>query len=134
MAHQSQAEAEPGMRAGARAVPLMEALEEMGQLLLGDSLSGVADDDLDMRIGTLQMDLHSTALRREFHGVDQEVPDHLLQPVRVAGDPDGAGVQHALKPYLLRVGGRPHRVDCCPDDRLEVDRAYVEAHLPRDDA
>src|SRR5215470_19004847 len=78
VAHQSQPEAEPGMRAGARAVGLMELLEEMGQLLLADSLSGVTDNDLDMRIGPLQMNPHSTALRRELHGVDQEVPDHLL--------------------------------------------------------
>ena len=44
-------------------------------LSLADSLASVADDDLDARIAPLQMDLNSTALRREFHGVaDQEVP------------------------------------------------------------
>src|SRR6266480_4334542 len=111
----------------------MEALKEMGELLLADSLASITDNDLDMRIRTLQMDLHSTALWRELYGVDQEVPDHLLQPARVAGDPDGAWVQHALEPYLLQVGGRPYRIDCCPDHRLKIDRAYVEAHLPRGD-
>jgi hypothetical protein len=78
MAHKSQPEAEPGMRAGARAVGLMETLEEMGQLLLADSLSGVTDDDLNVRIDPLQKNLNSTALRRELHRVDQEVPNHLL--------------------------------------------------------
>src|SRR5262249_19364513 len=133
MAHKSQPEAEPGVRAGARAVCLMETLEEVGQLLLADSLSGVTDNDLDVRIGTLQVNLNSAALRRELHGVYQEVPAQLLQPVRVAGDPGGAWVQHALEPYFLRVGGRPYRVDGCMDDRLEIDRADVEAHLSRDD-
>src|SRR5262249_16802602 len=74
MAHKSQPEAEPGMRAGARAVGLMETLEEMRQLLLADSLSGVTDDDLKVGIDPLQKNLNGTALRRKLHRVDKQVP------------------------------------------------------------
>src|SRR5262245_34103328 len=133
VAHQRQSEAEPRVRARAGGDRLMKALEEMGQVFLADALPGVTDHDFDVRMGPQKMYLNSPTLRREFHGVDQKVPNHLLQPVGVAGHSDGPGIQHTLQSYLLRVGGRPYRIDGGLDDRLEIDRAHVETHLPGDD-
>ena len=122
------------MHARARAVGLAKPLEDGRQDVGRDPLPRVAHHDLDVRVDALQAHLDPSALRRELHGVHQQVPDDLLEPVGVAGDRPGPRVEHALDPDGLGLGGRPHGVHGGLDDLLEVDRADVEPHLARDDA
>lgn len=81
----------------------------------------------------MQIDLDSTALRRDLHRFDQEVPHHLLEAVGITEDRPGAGVEHALEADLLRLRGRAHRVERSVHDGLEVDGADIQAELPADD-
>ena len=100
----------------------------------GDALAGVADDDLDVRVHPLQVHLDAPAPRRELHGVDQQVPDDLLEAVGIAGDPGRPRIEHRLQPEALGLGGRPHGVERRLHDGLQVDRPHVEPHLAGHDA
>ena len=78
------------MQACRRGVHLPEPLEQMRPKRRIDALSRVPDDDFGLRIEMTQFDVDPAAGRGELDGVGQEIPDNLLQPVRVAGDSDSA--------------------------------------------
>ena len=64
------------------------------------------------RAGAWTRSVHAAALGRELDGVREQVPDHLLQAVRVARDLDRAvGSTVASRLTRLRVGGDAHRLD-----------------------
>ncbi len=63
---------------------MRETLEDVRQEFRRDAFARVADADLDVRVDARQHELHAPALRRELHGVGDEIPDDLLQPIRVA--------------------------------------------------
>ena len=68
--------------------------------------------------------------RREFHGVRQHVPDHLLQAVRIAKH--FAAVVHVNgERERLGHGGRPDCVQCGMRDLVERYAAQIEPQLPR---
>jgi hypothetical protein len=50
--------------------------------------TGIADRHLDVRVDPLDPDLHPAAAIGELDGVRQEIPENLLQPLRVPGDLD----------------------------------------------
>jgi hypothetical protein len=134
VANERQAESEPGVAPRRPAVGLLESLEHVGQHVGSDALPAIADGDLDVRAHPMQLDLDAAFPRGELHRVDEQVPDDLLEPVRVAGDPERAGIEHGLQPEALGLGGRAHRIERRVHHRPEVDRAQVEPHLAGDDA
>src|SRR5262249_22952366 len=79
------------------------------------------------RVDPLQVYLDPPALRRELHGVDEQVPHDLLQAVGVPRDRARAGIEHALDPDALGLGGRSHGVERRLDHGREVDLADVQA-------
>ena len=83
-----QAETESPVVSRHRGVLLSESIEDMRQELRRYSAARVAYDDLDVRIDTLQADLHFAAAIRELDGIVQQIPDDLQQSLTVAGDPD----------------------------------------------
>jgi hypothetical protein len=63
---------------------LPKPLENIRQEVRADTHTGIADDDLDVRIHSFQPHLDATALRRELHRIGQQVPDDLLQAIGIA--------------------------------------------------
>src|SRR2546429_9047246 len=62
-----------------------------------DALSRVGHDDFDVRIYPLHADLDFAAVRSEFDGIGDQVPNHLLQPPRIAGDSVNARINDLLQ-------------------------------------
>ena len=127
-----QPQAEAAVRPRARAIRLRETLEDEGKHVGSDARSCVADDYLDVRVDALQVNLNSSALRGELHGVHQEVPYDLLKAARVSRDGRRSRVEHALQSNGLGLGRGPDRIKGSLDDGREIDRANVETHLARD--
>src|SRR3569833_2641659 len=61
-----------------------ETIEDVGEQFICNSRARVADDDLALTPCGTYRDLRPAATRCEFDGVAEQVPDHLLQPLRVA--------------------------------------------------
>ena len=64
-------------------MPLSEAVEDEGQEGGGNASPRITDDCLDVRLGPSQLHRHRSARRRELHGVGQDVPEHLLEPIGI---------------------------------------------------
>ena len=102
-----QAEPEPAMRARGAHLRLAESVEHMRQEFALDADAGVGH--FDGHHGAVAARGHgdAAALRRELHGVAQQIPDHLLQAAgiganhaEIAGDaraqPDAARGRHGF--------------------------------------
>jgi hypothetical protein len=118
---QRQSEPDPGVDAGAGAVTLPKALEHVRQEFGGDPAARVAHHDLDVRARLSEVDLDVAALGGELHRVAEQVPDDLLEPVRIPGDRPGAGVEVRLKIDRLGERGGAHRLERRLDDRRQLD-------------
>ena len=134
VANESEPDAEAALGAGAPALALLEAVEDDRQQLGADAGAGIADDDLEVRADPPQGELDAAVSRRELDRVHQEVPDDLLQTVRVAVERAGARIDQRLQPEPLGLERRPHRVERRFQHPREIDRADVEPHLAADDA
>ena len=74
----------PAVLAADRSVRLAEPFEDMREELRIDTRAVVADPDVNARrSGIEQLDAHTPAGVGELHGVRQQVPDDLLQPLRI---------------------------------------------------
>src|ERR1700722_11779259 len=65
---------------------LPEAIENIFERALVESMTVVGDDNFEMRIDALEADLHLAAFGRELDRVGQEIPHRLLKPLRIAHD------------------------------------------------
>src|SRR5207253_2837244 len=83
-------------------------------------------------VAALQANVDAASGGRELDRVVQQVPDHLLQPARVALDQPAVGVDDGPQPDVPGVGGRAHGVDGGLDDRDEADRPHLETELAPD--
>ena len=86
VADYGQTKAETAMGAGCRDVGLPKAFEHIRKELRTDALTSVCHDDLNARLEPLRSDFDASARRRELDRIGQEIPDHLLQPFRIARD------------------------------------------------
>ena len=122
------------MRAGRRGVRLAEAVEDERQELRGDALARVGDAHDHVRVFAVDGDADAAARAGELDRVGQQVPDHLLQPVRVAPYRAGGGVDPALERHRLRERAGRDGVDGGLHDGADVDGPELEAQLAGDDA
>ena len=74
----------------------------------------------------------SAAGRRELDRVDDQVPDHLLEPIGIAQHRPRR-VQGGVERDALRVRGGAQRVEGVLDQRRQVRRAQLEPQLAGDD-
>src|SRR2546430_1733210 len=89
----SRADAAPSaVGPGRRALRLPEPVEDVRQEGGLDPLTGVAHGDLDVRVDALEAELDAPVPRGELDGVREQVPEDLLETLRIAGDDDRAGV------------------------------------------
>ena len=73
-------------------------------------------------------------LGREFHGVGEQVPKDLLEPVFVPHDDAADAGEGGGEPDALALGRRAHGLHGGGDDGGEVDPLHVEADLAGFDA
>ena len=77
----------------------------------------------------LRSHFHAPALRRELDGVTQQVPHHLLQAIRVAGDWRCIQVDEQLESNALGVGRGLDRFGRRADDVAEIDTSQRQPDL-----
>src|SRR4029077_16057019 len=75
---QGQAQAGPLLLASGAAVQLLEFLEELVEVVRGDTLSRVRDRDLDGGRKAARIDPDESAFGRELDGVGREIQQHLI--------------------------------------------------------
>src|ERR1700761_7564005 len=109
------------MRARAATIELSKAFKHVRQKLCWDSLPGIADRDLDVRINACQSHLNSTAFGREFHRVREQVPSNLLKTIWIPRHWTGSRINHRFQADFTRLGDRLNNVDGCFDDRRQID-------------
>ena|ERR1700678_2832159 len=85
MSHYRQAQAKPAVFTGHAAIALAESLEDYWQEIRSNSFAGVGHNEFDVRIGSLHADLNGPAIGSEFDRVGEQIPEHLLQAVGIAG-------------------------------------------------
>src|SRR4051812_5393498 len=86
-------QAKPAVRASGSAILLAESFKNMREKFGADSLAVVDYFDPELRALALKNDLNKPAGLREFHGVGQQVPKHLLKPRRISIDGRGRNCQ-----------------------------------------
>src|SRR5579872_2046499 len=128
-----EAQSQSAITARDRRITLPKAVEHEGQKLGLDTNAGVLDDDLDVRVHTLQNHLDSAARRRELHGVGEEIPQYLLQAVGVATNPADARIQKLVNADAPGFGALPDRVNRVVNDVMELQRLHLEMDLAGDD-
>ena len=113
-----QPQAEPAAFTGDAGVRLAEPLEHMRKEFRRDADAGIADGNFHVRIDAFEADLHPAAAVRELDRIRQQIPQHLLQALRIARDGRRIRIEHGLDAYALGLGGRRNAVDCaagrCP--------------------
>ena len=98
----------------------------MWQHLGCDPLSRIADHDLHDRVEPAHVEMHLAAPRREFDGVDQEVPDDLLQARGVASHGSGVRVRVRVQADHLGVGCRLYGIERTREDDAQIEAADVK--------
>ena len=126
-------EAEATVAARGARVGLPEAFKDIRQKIAGDALPVVLHRQLHRSAGARQAHGDHPAFRGELDRVVDEVPEDLLQPIRVSFDARRRGIQRNVESDALRVGRRANRLDRRLHHRHQVDRAELEPQLARND-
>ena len=128
-----QADPEPALGAGQRAVPLGEEVEDAGQQLGRDADARVPDLDDDVRPLAAGRERDAAPGVGVLGGVGQEVDEDLLEPDRVGLEPQGPRGERDGQLVLPLLDERADGLDGTADDRREVERLLAELDLaPRD--
>jgi hypothetical protein len=77
--------------------------------------------------------LHLAAARGELDRVRQQIPDDLLQTIRVSGHRRGQWLDHRFDPHASGVSRRHDGRHRIAQDRRQIDRLDVQAEATRDD-
>ena len=128
-----QTQTESTALAGDAGIRLAETLEYVRQEFRGNTNAGVADRDFQMRVHALEADLHFAAAVCELDGIRQEIPQHLLQALRIPGHGCRVWIDDRLDVYSLRVRRRSNNVDGAADDVRKLNRLDVQSNLSGDD-
>ena len=126
--HDGQAEAEPSESPRRRRVGLPEPVEDEGQHIGSDADAGVLNLEFDGVLDIAQRYDDPAVGAGELDRVRQDVPEHLLEPIRVADHRRG-DADPLFEPNPLGVHRRPERVDRRANDRANVDRLDGQRHL-----
>ena len=122
---QSQAEAPTSL---AVRFALVEALEDVRQCRGIDARPGITDENTGVRVHLLDHHFHRAVFRSELHRIRQEVPEHLLQTLRVAQHQAGA-VQLCAEVKRLGLYRRAHRVNGGMENGAEIQRMHVQSEM-----
>ena len=134
MPHDGEAEAETAVLARDAGVALAEALEHVRKELGADALPRVAHAHARVIREPIEANLHLPVLGREPHRVREEVPDDLLEAIRVARHDQSGAIDVELQREALGLRREADRVDGPVDHLGQVHSLDVEMELARDDA
>ena len=128
-----EADAESPIGAACAVLLLLEHVEHERQKLRRDAFSGVAHlhdavHDASLR-RLLERHRDAAAGWREFHRVQQHVPEDLLHAVAVAVDAQRLGRVDELQRDVLLVSARGDRVERRADQLVETDEFSMERQL-----
>ena len=115
-------------------VALPETIEDIWQELRRDANPAVGHREPNGPLESVECHTNPSAGGREFQRVRQEVPDDLLQAIRVAHDGERTGLNAGFEIDVLGPCRRSNRLDPGVDDGCQIDAIHVELQLAGDDA
>src|SRR6266542_819049 len=130
--HDRQAETQPAVTAGRRAIGLRKTIEDVGQELGADADARVFDRDRRVVALALQAHGHAAVARRELHRVRQQVPEHLLQAIAVPRNGIDI-VDLTVNRDVLGFGGWRDGVERRVHHVAQAHRREVQPQLAADD-
>src|SRR5258708_29276832 len=86
MTHDREPEAQASVRASTAALGLAESVEYVRQEILRNSLAGVAHSERQVAVMPFHPNRDPAVMRGELDRVRKQVPDDLLQSIRIAAD------------------------------------------------
>ena len=117
-----------------RLVGLAKAIKSIGEELRIHTYAGIRHLYLDMALGSSELEGDSPPLGRKLHGVREQVPHDLLEPVRVATDIPVHRIQINIQPDAFGGCGQLDIVLGSLDDAVQVNRSHIEIQFAGDDA
>ena len=133
MADDREPKPEAGVSARARAVGLLEPLEDARQQVGLDTPARVAHDEARVAIAC-EPHRHGAIWRRELDRVTQDVLDDLTQPIGIAAHQPGIAVELRFQVDPFDLSGRAGRLHHPGDQRRQIDALRAELEPPEDDA
>ena len=127
-----QPEAAAAEFASDRGVRLLERLAQRFQRRRIDADAGVGHDQGQRFVGMFDVQRGHPTLRRELHGIGQQIEHDLLQRARVAAHGDAISVQPVLDPHAALVRPRPQHADAGSHHHAKLDdfiRKVIAARL-----
>src|SRR4028119_1144391 len=94
MADNRQSESESTVRSRRCTFGLTEALKDIGQELRADAKARIADANFDIGVDAFKLDSNVSPFGSKFDRIRQEIPNHLLQAIRIARNQSTCGVKH----------------------------------------
>src|SRR6185437_13329317 len=82
--HDGESQPHSGVLTRARAVSLTKTVEHVRQKLTCNADPGIHDPDPHVVTDLLELSVDATSRGCELKGVREQIPEHLLQPVRIA--------------------------------------------------
>src|ERR1700751_5633541 len=111
-------ESQTAVTAGGRWVGLPESIEDERQEIGTNTDACIFYADLDVRVHPFQNYGDPAAARGKFHGVGEDIPQNLLQPIRIASHQTNLRIQQRTDTDVLRRRGLPHGIERLLDDLM----------------
>ena len=123
LSHNIEAKAETPVIPGRCRIGLAKTIKDKRQELRIDADTGVLHRDLNLRIRSFQLDAYGSSLGSKLHGIAQEVPDDLLQTLRIARNQRKSGsIVDSRRIFLDSASGlTPSSAVSITDGRLTFD-------------
>src|SRR6185369_59378 len=125
---------QPAMVPGGCAVSLPEPIEHVWQKLFPYAVPGIGNTDFNCSTKLQDLNANTPATVRKLHGIRQQIPNHLLQPILIAGNHRRRRIEISFDLDTLGIRRRSHHIDGIIDYRHDFDRMKVERKVAGDDA
>ena len=132
--HERKPQTQSAVHACAGAVGLPESLEDMRQKRGGNADAGVAHGERDCRICGIDGKCDRAAGRSKFHGVRQQVPDHLLKPRWIARHHARGGRDLGFERDALEACGRTNGFEARARHIAQIHFLQLQLKMAGDDA
>ncbi len=106
----------------------------MRQKVCGNARAGVFHAQHGVGSLRSQRDVDTPTFVRELHGVGEQVPHNLLQPIRIAGNRSDARVDIERNRETARFRCRFHRIHSSVNDGGQLHTPHIQAQVAGDDA
>ena len=134
MTYDGQAQTQAGLRTRRCVIGLTKALEYVGQEFGADAASRVRNAQHGTTLQATELQADASVVRREFDGIGEEVPDHLMQAGLVAEDTEGTFLNRHIELDVRLLGSGTKCFHHRFNNRRQFHRRPVHAQLAGDDA